>query len=412
MEPPNIFTRVFNYFNGTSDFSSQKTDNNMNAKLIENSLSTEPRTIPKQDSFSAKTKMLHNSHKLSPREESWFNIEPQSFAPSSYPSSFYPGSSKSFQQQVFNINKGCFESLPVSIANQQDYNPVEQHQLPPPTFPQYCPAEVLQLASGSLPESMGYFCSELVDFVEFTLVESVCHRSRLEHNHQNRLAAEILAASKLNPNAKEFTPKTIIQENSVEDAEEKIDQLDGHIELTERDVQEDDEMCKSVIEDKMRDESQDDNKDNCNCDSSDDDDDYNDDDWDWDSDEEHSSVSCVDLSEFEDLFQVNLLVTNLTPCQSPSITQCPRLQEINRRFSKLYPDTTTSSSSSCVVKFSDNPVIILEPESLAQELQEARMSDFKQRQVDKERMERLLAPILTTTHRNRVYSQLYADHSS
>ena len=157
----------------------------MNAKLIENSLSTEPRTIPKQDSFSAKTKMLHNSHKLSPREESWFNIEPQSFAPSSYPSSFYPGSSKSFQQQVFNINKGCFESLPVSIANQEDYNPVEQHQLPPPTFPQYCPAEVLQLASGSLPESMGYFCSELVDFVEFTLVESVCHRSRLEHRERD-----------------------------------------------------------------------------------------------------------------------------------------------------------------------------------------------------------------------------------
>ena len=39
------------------------------------------------------------------------------------------------------------------------------------------------------------------------------------------------------------------------------------------------------------------------------------DDWDWDSDEEHASVQCVDMAEFEDLFQVNLLVTNLVPCQ-------------------------------------------------------------------------------------------------
>merc|ERR1712179_845434 len=43
--------------------------------------------------------------------------------------------------------------------------------------------------------------------VETSLVQSVCHTSRLEYNLQNRQAAEILAASSLNPNAKEFTPK-------------------------------------------------------------------------------------------------------------------------------------------------------------------------------------------------------------
>ena len=48
-----------------------------------------------------------------------------------------------------------------------------------------------------------------------------------------------------------------------------------------------------------------------------------------------------------------------------------------------------------MVKFCDAPTIILEPDSLAADLHQARLSNFKQRHADRERMERLLAPVLT-----------------
>ena len=141
------------------------------------------------------------------------------------------------------------------------------------------------------------------------------------------------------------------------------------------------------------------------CDEEDDDDD-----WDWDSEEEHASVQCVDMAEFEDLFQVNLLVTNLVPCQPPPSAPapaCPRLQEANRRYSALYPGGSSDKAAPCMVKFCDAPTIILEPDNLAADLHQARLSDFKQRQADRERMERLLGPILTETHRKNVYRRIY-----
>ena len=391
MEPPNIFSRVFNFFNGPCDFS-QKTESNskmVKANLAENTT----------NSYSAKTKKLQDSHRLSPKEESWFNLEPQQFIPE-YPPSFYPPSDKPFHtfkpssshhQPIFNLNRGRFESLPVSVAS-QEYNPsMSMSQCQP--YPSH------QGEMFCLPQTM----DQLVDMVEFTLVESVCHRSRLEYNHQNRLAAEILAASTLNPNAKEFTPKT--------NMEPALEQLDGHIELSHED---DDEMCHpSVATISRKDESEDkEERDNCSCDSTDNDTD--DDDWDWDSDEDCATVECVDLAEFEDLFQVNLLVTNLQP--KPAVTAvpklCKRLQQVNSQFCKLYPGSLCDvKTGPCLVSFSDNPVIILEPESLAEELQEARKSDFKQRQADKERMERLLAPILTTQHRNNIYRKIYGESS-
>ncbi len=42
---------------------------------------------------------------------------------------------------------------------------------------------------------------------------------------------------------------------------------------------------------------------------------------------------------------------------------------------------------------------------------QARISDFASRQADKERRERLLAPILTKEHRDKVYQRLQATSS-
>lgn len=60
------------------------------------------------------------------------------------------------------------------------------------------------------------------------------------------------------------------------------------------------------------------------------------------------------------------------------------------------------------VRFNLDPTVILEPEEEADQLREARISDFGQRQADRERMERLLAPILTPVHRAAVWQRLAA----
>lgn len=61
-----------------------------------------------------------------------------------------------------------------------------------------------------------------------------------------------------------------------------------------------------------------------------------------------------------------------------------------------------------VVRFSGAPdLVILEPDHLKDQLMEARISDFPARQADRERMERLLRPILTAKHRLAVYQRLH-----
>ena len=61
------------------------------------------------------------------------------------------------------------------------------------------------------------------------------------------------------------------------------------------------------------------------------------------------------------------------------------------------------------VKFSDIVQVILEPENLREDLRKARMNDLSQRQADKARMERLLSPILTKTHRETIFVKLYSE---
>ena len=271
--------------------------------------------------------------------------------------------------------------------------------------------------------------------MEHSLVQSVCRRSEMEYNDQNRMAAEILAASSLNPNAKEFTPKSSENEAETTDEDsggefEHLDNLNVQDELSQSQKchndaiptlgaeTNSDEILHSGESLELSEEKEvDGDSITNNCDNNNlviesdcEEEDEDEDDWDWDSEEEHASVQCVDMAEFEDLFQVNLLVTNLVPCQPPPSAPapaCPRLQEANRRYSALYPGGSSDKAAPCVVKFCDAPTIILEPDNLAADLHQARLSDFKQRQADRERMERLLGPILTETHRKNVYRRIY-----
>merc|ERR1712107_844691 len=154
--------------------------------------------------------------------------------------------------------------------NQKDYNNQEDFS-------------VAEEQPSYFQENMGHIYNNLMNFVEISLVQSVCQRSQLEnnqqnrmaaeileensglkrpfgynqqnrmaseilaasdttmhngkvnkcwvakcleYNQQNRMAAEILAASSLNPNAKEFTPANFHSKEHLEE-EKTMVQLDG-----------------------------------------------------------------------------------------------------------------------------------------------------------------------------------------
>ena len=61
------------------------------------------------------------------------------------------------------------------------------------------------------------------------------------------------------------------------------------------------------------------------------------------------------------------------------------------------------------VTFSNVIQIIFEPKNIREDLQMARTSDLSQRQADKARRERLLNPILTKTHRAKIFNKFYSD---
>jgi len=184
------------------------------------------------------------------------------------------------------------------------------------------------------------------------------------------------------------------------------------------------------------------------------------DDW-WDSDEEPCTPSQqIDPAEFEDLFCCPLSLTSLHPTKqtassssssssttstfnghsssppppSPSppssftsvatislAAAAPtkadtRLEIVNRAFNEKYSTATREDqeggkSKSAKVHFSDEATwqVIEEPEELADDLCEARCSDLEQRRADRERMERLLGPVLTAVHRRRMYCKIYGE---
>ena len=58
------------------------------------------------------------------------------------------------------------------------------------------------------------------------------------------------------------------------------------------------------------------------------------------------------------------------------------------------------------VRFSDNIIIILEPDHISEHLKQSRISDFSRRQADMNRMERMLSPILSIEHRKKIFDKL------
>ena len=83
--------------------------------------------------------------------------------------------------------------------------------------------------------------------------------------------------------------------------------------------------------------------------------------------------------------------------------------ELVENVKKVKSDINAKISELRAGELSTDPTIILEPESLAEELQLARIGEFAARQADRERMERLIGPILTQTHRQNIYQKIYGE---
>jgi len=391
MEAGNLISKFFNYINSSPS--------NPVAQMETKTRRKDYSSASAENTITSKAQRLQSCHKMSAQEVGWFSVPPEynsclgqsyiapqmeqikHYGPSSFPSAF-PST-----QPVYNITTNCFEDLPVY----QDHLQANHH-----------------LWMREMESQQFLDCVEIL----------VCEKS-----HQ-RLAAETLANSRLNPNAKEFTPKTVIEKPS--ETTDTLVILDGHNELiVELDGLEGD----SGLE-----QSEEPAEANYSCDIniiiadeesgsdgfSTEEEEEEEDDWDWDSDEQ-STGECiiVDPADFEDLFAPSLLIDNLSSCNhcppSPPPASNPRLREANKRFLQVYPDVEEeedTEATSKTVKFSSDPTIILEPESLAEELQLARIGEFAARQADRERMERLIAPILTQTHRQNIYQQIYGESLS
>jgi len=384
MDAGNLFSKFFNYINISPSNPVPQMETKTRKKDYSSSTPEHPIT--------SKAQRLQSCHKMSAQDLGWFSVPPKydSCLGQSYPqleqSKLYSTSSPfPSTQPVYNITTNCFEDLPVYQEQYQANHQVWMGEME---------------------------CVEIL----------VCEKS-----HQ-RLAAEILANSRLNPNAKEFTPKTVIEEPS--ETTDTIVLLDGHNELIVE--------LDGLEEDSGLEQSEEPTEPNFNCDIniiiadeesgsdgySTEEEEEEEDDWDWDSDEQ-STGECiiVDPADFEDLFAPSLLIDNLSNCNhcppSPPQASNPRLREANQRFLQIYPDVEEeeeeeedTEATSKTVKFSSDPTIILEPESLAEELQLARIGEFAARQADRERMERLIAPILTETHRQNIYQQIYGESLS
>lgn len=422
----------------------------------------------------SKTRELETVHKMG---GDWF--EPMA--------TYIP--SPSSNQVVWDMTNECYKEMELQQSPPLPFDPSwPQPYTCPPQFDTDVETPIT-LASSALP-LVGLFGGVIMDFVDnlytSSLVQYVCYKTRPS---ANRLAAETLARSNLNPNAKEFKPVTkemqsepgkfspqakefipealelsvVAEESSpvvegeqvFSDEEERLILEDIKI-LPEEEsfslvptVQNNtDEMSVNNWEDVEQPESC---RDNSKCDIEEGEtwigsqtplEDSESEDW-WDSDEEPGTPGQeIDPSEFEDLFPCGLLVSNL-PCKSsrlPSelstVTCNPplkresspifksvacitltcnpsqsskQLDRVNRIFNEAFPDRECVKTSAVKVKFSDEIDYFYEPEELAQELAEARVSDFKQRQVDRERMERLLTPVFTTTHRKKMFSKIFGD---
>jgi len=483
-----VFNQLFNYFStGNSTLEPEILSSYSCKKELDIEMANCESKSSESACLSKKAQMLHNAHKMSEEQSEWFKsssdisaFEASDFQDSA-PSYFKQKKFKPTEEEVttsqlaYNINNNSFENLQVHQSIYNPYSPYIEDNFHPEEL-HYFQAEPELPQSSFLPFFNLY--TNIMDFVETTIVHYVCQRS---HPSPFRVAAEILARSRLNPNANEFTPTkkdvTVIDtesekaeahcsppvcntfsnssyfgdslelgntsdlNNSLKDIEgekeEKIEKRpeENHVTFGEKG---DDEICLKLVKCQENDNSICDIENNKACDSysdkSDDDcmsDDYDDDDSDWDS-EEQSTGQCVeiDASEFEDLFPSPLLLSNLSLCQtkacSPKVKVCTEnpspsseteltllnrdVSEINRKYfdqNEIRP--TCKKSKTVCVKFCDDVDVIEEPEEIAEDLQNARISDFQARKADQERMERLLAPILTKLHRDKMFQKIYGN---
>ena len=93
-------------------------------------------------------------------------------------------------------------------------------------------------------------------------------------------------------------------------------------------------------------------------------------------------------------------------CVGSISTISKHIEDINRNYFKE-DEFYCYKKRETIVRFCDKTLnmIIEEPEDLIEDLAMARMSDFKKRQADKERMERLMKPVLSKVHREKVYNE-------
>jgi len=475
-----VFSQVISYFTNSDSTLNQE---GLSFKFGKEETNREMANCESKSSESAclskKAQMLQNAHKMSKEQSEWFKStsDTSSFTAADFQDSapsylkqkkFLPTEEEvSTSQLAYNINNNSFENLQVHQTIYSPYSPCIEEDFYPAEL-QYFQAEPELPQPSFLPFFNLY--TNIMDFVETTIVHYVCQRS---HPSPFRVAAEILARSRLNPNANEFTPTkkdvTVI-ENESETAEahnsppicdssdssnlgdtmnliNTSDLSTNYIEIEVGDKKEEtmikssisgekgnDEICLKLVKCQENDDSFCDIDKNEPCDDSlsdisDDDcmsDEY-DDDSDWDS-EEQSTGQCVEIdpSEFEDLFPSPLLLSNLSVCQtkasSPEIKICTKnpsllsetelkpLSEINRKYfdQKELSSNCKKSKTPCV-RFCDDVDVIEEPDDIAEDLQNARISDFQARKADQERMERLLAPILTKVHREKMFQKIYGN---
>ena len=94
------------------------------------------------------------------------------------------------------------------------------------------------------------------------------------------------------------------------------------------------------------------------------------------------------------------------PCLETSSVKTKLIKDINRNYFNE-DKFSCSPKRETIVRFCDESqnLVINEPEELIEYLAMARQGDFQNRQVDKERMERLLGPVLSKVHREKVYNE-------
>ena len=89
-------------------------------------------------------------------------------------------------------------------------------------------------------------------------------------------------------------------------------------------------------------------------------------------------------------------------CLETSSVKTKLIKGINRNYS-------CSPKRKTIVRFCDESqnLLINEPEELIEYLAMARKGDFQNRQADKERMERLIGPVLSKVHREKILKNKY-----